>query len=382
MFKSSLLNKFYEFKEDKVPTRRTTITEMNKFTDATIKGKVRMNGKSISILHYLCDSGYKVSDSVFDLFDYLVVNGIDVNAKDSNDVSVLEYAEKNGDNNLIHYILNCPQFSNDPAVLSKILNATTEIDNDTLELHKMLFAKGAVPDFDVILSNCKKSTLHKAYLDFATNTLGMNVNHVDTRGDCLLLLLLYKNRKSYRKQDEYLSDLNYVLTKYPTININARDAEGNNALWYVIGCEIRDQTLNKQLIDLLVKHGINVNNRNIEEISVISHENVIENDYIYNYLISKGCRPDYKFSNEDFAIFIKFLNFILPTFPALNLNATDANGKNIIWYIANIRLHHSQFSALIQTLVKHGLNLKNTALDDKIKEQEELYNYLVANGCT
>ena len=377
MFSCNLLNDFYENYSDNPIKRKSTEKVILKFNNANYTGLVGGRIGQISLLQLICLDKDHI-DNYFELFDFLVSSGLDINVIDNKKKTLLEYAIC--DINLFNIVINHPKFTNDQKLLANIMQ-TLPRNKASVCICDILSSKGIPINTVFLLSYGLYGDFDVAYR--LLQTFNVNINHITTKRNNLLFGLLNimagkdENGKKIKiSPDDPVRDYAPILFNIlndPQLQINVLNRENRNILWYLV--ELKDITLGKSLIDLAIQKNINIHQKDIHG------QNIIFNcpDSYLSYLLDKECDINILNKHNKTALeyilldkrdITKKLEYItLFTTKGFDLNKQD-DKKNTIshrmilneWHVITYKIARKDLMLLLSAFetLKANFNLKNS----------------------
>jgi ankyrin repeat protein len=296
------------------------------------------------------------------IFKYLLEHGANCNIKNSNGSSLLSLAVHKGKYDAIKLMLNQQQFINNinansstststsSTTTTSTTTSTTTINNNynnntEININEM-DASGNCPLIKAITQNALDIVMLLAEYGINHN---IDMNGINGNGDTPLTLAY---RLKYRTVFRYL--LCYL-------DINQKDRQGNNVLYYAIDSE------DIETIQYLIRNKVDVNSKNIYGVScldfAISKGSKIFNIFLknnydniqFNIPNGKGEIPlitiirakTYSVEEKE-----EIVNCLLEK--GSNVNFVDEQGNSSLFYALKKKL-----SPIVKLLIRNGANINN-----------------------
>lgn len=278
MFNYRLLNDFYEkYVDDNLKIRKPIIKELNYFDNINAMDIVavkRVMPKKTLIQTVITTYGLPYK---FELVEYLVCNGHDINQKDSSGNDALHYALCRGDIDITNMIFCYKDYNID---VNKITNYMNNISiYKTSDMFELLRLKGGKLDPNTVIDRLNEGLVDtiyaESYINILLHELKCDINYVTPQGHNIIFGLIYSKHydlaknlvEKYPKLDLNVNPILHLLVPYPDImfyfidkgaNINCVTAQGMPLIHNLMqGCLSIPNF--EEVVDKLIDKGLDVN---------------------------------------------------------------------------------------------------------------------------
>ncbi len=315
-FKSSLLNEFYEGRD--FHFTKPVLKEIQKFTDENIKMAVPVKyNQYINILQYICWRASSIPN-YFELFDFLVQKGININFCNEDGKTVMDYALSHKDLNLINIILQNDKFIKTPQILTNYINNHSLYNSSAI---LMLYEAGGdiVPVLPNIIADIRymPKNICDMYIDIFFSKLGIQPND-NPLMNSILLELAFSNK-------QLLLDL---LNKYETLNVKATCSSSGYSLLHTLCHRFNKSDVNTciEIIKILINRGLDINVLDLNGMSAFRF--ACTSYTLVNFLITAGMKPMITSTILNSICLLETLNNIEKIIKMLDMN--EINDKNLL----------------------------------------------------
>ncbi len=278
-FKATLLNEFYD--NYNVQFTKPVFKEMQKFTDDNINTATLIKyNHYINILQYICLRASGIP-RYFELFDFLVQKGININFFNQNGISVMDYALSNKKLDLIHFIIQNDKFVKTPQIINNYIN--NHSFNNSMAILLLYEAGGDItPVLLNIITDIRymPKDICEMYIEIFFNRLNVQPSDNDTM-NFILFELAFGNK---------LMLLN-LLKKYETLNVKAISSFYGITLLHSVCNQYTKADINIciEIIKLLLQRGLDINS--IDTNGQTAFHLACGNYTLINFLVQNGMKP-------------------------------------------------------------------------------------------
>ena len=275
-FNYSLLNEFYnKYSEDNIKIRQDIIKDFNCYTDINAMDIISIRKTVKKTLLQTVIATHNVPNK-FELIEFLICNGHDINQKDANGKDILDYAVTNGDINIVNMIFCYKEYKVDLNHLTVLMRDKTTYNRYvSSDIYELLRSHGGKIDPDHIIDQMSNgdnfNNFAKTYINIILNDFKLDINHVTPNGNCIYSGMLFIG---------LFNEVKELITKYPNLNINL--------------CNILPMSIhNEDMMFYLIEKGANINGRNRNGSNILY-------DLVHPY-------KKFSFTNKDVALIEKLI---------------------------------------------------------------------------
>jgi len=348
---------------------------------------IAIENKNLNAVKYLCENSdynyiseeintkdlkgkYPIFTAVevgnYDIFEYLIKKFDNLNIKNNNGISLLNFIINEYEKAMCQYILrnynNIAIYENDSSGFTPLENA---INKNNANIVQMILEYGLKHEIDLNVNEKDSSgnlplikAINKNNFDMTYAILGyyiqrkIDINIKDNNGNTPLILL-YKNYINNRKSNPSMFNkiFDYLLEYY---DINQTDHSGNTVLYYAI-CN-KDIDVMKKLLNM-------------------SANLFLKNNF-------KKSPMDIAFNQKNYDVFKTIIEY-----SNIDFNIENIEGDSFLMtIIKSDKFSNNEKQMLIERLIKKGVNINfldkhgNTPLVYALQSDLSIYKLLVENG--
>lgn len=262
-----------------------------------------------SLFTYYC----KCNTFTFEILDYLIDNGADLNIIMYDDYNIKmsllyvivflldEYKYENNIIKIITYIMKIDSSKTKPAYVdNKTLYEIYKLI-DNINILKLFIPSSKEEQAELFLYSCQNNGIK--VIKYFIEELNIDINVCGFNGDNALFSVLNYREEESEFHHELYNKLDYLLSfKEPSININHQNDDGTNLISFICQYHAPLHIVSLRCIQLLIKYNIDINMVDNDDTNALLY--LCKHEYgeinMFKYLVKYGATfPEYTQKNKD-----------------------------------------------------------------------------------